>query len=365
MGAATCYYLASRGQRVLGIEQFQIPHEQGSHAGQSRIIRKAYFEHSDYVPLLDQAYQNWTQLEQECGVQVFYKTGLLYAGQKNGILTGGVKQSAAKYKIPLEEVTGSRFPQFDLSNELEVLYEPEAGFVTPEKAITQFALLAARHGAEIHNQEAVVEWKKDGDGIQVKTSRNVYTCQTLVITAGAWAGQQIPSLKTKLQVTRQVILWLNPRDTRVFELGNFPCWLIQDNSSGAYYGFPYLQNGKFLGPTGMKVAYHYPGDPTDPNQVNRAISKSEEEQLVRAIQRYLPRGYASTVTSKTCLYTNTPDEHFVIDYLPGYKNRVVIAAGFSGHGFKFASAVGEIVAGMATGNKVSSIDFLGLSRFKN
>lgn len=365
MGAAACYYLASRGQRVLGLEQFQIPHEHGSHAGQSRIIRKAYFEHSDYVPLLDQAYRNWNNLEQESGVQIYYKTGLLYAGQKDGLLTGGVKESAAKYNIPIEIIPGSRFPQFNLNSGLEILFEPGAGFLTPEKAIAQYVLLAAQHGAEIHNHEPVLEWKKEGDGIQVKTSRGLYTCQSLIITAGAWAGKLIPTIASKLKVTRQVVLWLNPRETNSFELGNFPCWLIQENSAGAYYGFPRLPQAKFDGPFGIKVAYHYPGLSTDPNQTNRSISKAEEEQLIQAIQQYLPYGYASTVASKTCLYTNTPDEHFVIDYLPEHNNQVMIAAGFSGHGFKFASAVGEILAEMAIGNKVSSIDFLSLSRFTN
>lgn len=366
MGAPACYYLASRGYKVLGLEQFDIPHDQGSHAGQSRIIRKAYFEHSDYVPLLERAYANWKQLEQATGTQLYYPTGLLYAGTSDGLLLKGVKESAARFNLAVEHVSNSneRFPQFNLPDSYEVVFEPDAGFITPERAIVTYAEQALVAGAELHTKEPVLEWKPEGSGIQVKTTRGVYTSQSLVITAGPWASNFIPALASKLKVTRQVIGWVNPKQRAPFQLGNFPCWMVDDAQPGMFYGFPILPVGKFGGPIGLKVAHHYPGTPVNPDQVNRSVSAAEEELLVNAIKRILPQGYGSTHTLKTCLYTNTPDEDFIIDYLPGYDHRVAIAAGFSGHGFKFSSAVGEVLADLATGKTIDlPLGFLGIKRF--
>ena len=366
MGAPTCFYLARQGHRVLGLEQFDIPHDQGSHAGQSRIIRKAYFEHADYVPLLERAYQNWNYLEQLTGNQFYFRTGLVYAGKPDSVLNRGVKDSAKQYGIPLDVVQNpvARFPQFRIPEHHEVLFEPEAGLVTPERAILQYVDEATRAGAKIQTKERVVEWTKSGTGLRVKTDRDEYECQSLVITAGPWAGYVMPNLASQLRITRQVIIWVIPKKHADFELGNFPCWLVNDEAHpGMFDGFPTLPAGRLGGPVGLKVAYHYPGSTTHPDQVNRSVSEAEEQFLVHAINRYLPHGYATTHVLKTCLYTNTPDENFIIDYVPEFGKQVVIAAGFSGHGFKFASAVGEVLAGMATSNPINlPIGFLGINR---
>jgi sarcosine oxidase len=369
MGSSTCYYLASRGYSVLGLEQFDIPHDQGSHAGQSRIIRKAYFEHSDYVPLLQRAYQNWKQLEERTGSQVYFSTGLFYAGKSDQVLIKGVRESAVKHNIHIESLSQNevkkRFSQFQIPEEYNVLFEPDAGFITPERAILLFVDQAIRAGAHIHTKEKAMSWRKEGESIIVVTNKDTYFCKKLIITAGPWAGNMIPGFSNQLNVTRQVIAWVNPKEWKPFEFGQFPCWLIDDDTqNGMYYGFPVLPIGKFGTPIGLKVALHYPGQVSDPDAVNRTPSKEDEEKVISALYKFLPQGYSSTHVLKTCLYTNTADENFVLDFLHGYDEQVVIAAGFSGHGFKFVSVVGEIMADLAMEGKTAlPIDFLNAKRF--
>ena len=369
MGSSACYFLSKQGYKVLGLEQFDISHEFGSHAGQSRIIRKAYFEHSDYVPLLNRAYQNWKKLEEESGEQVYFKTGLCYFGTSDHEIIKGVKQSASLYGINIEELDATtaakKFPQFKIPDNYECLYEPDAGFLTPEKTIKLYAQLAKKNGAEIHTGEKVISWEKSGNGIIVKTGKNNYQCNKLVITAGAWSGKMIPGFQNKLKVTRQFIAWVNPKNEKDFKLNNFPCWMIADvEKPGVYYGFPVLPIEKFGEPAGLKLAHHHPYDETNPDTVNREVTKEDEINLQYALDKYLPGAQASFGNSKVCLYTNTPDENFIIDKLPGYED-VIIACGFSGHGFKFVSVVGEILADLAIqGVTKLQIDFLSAKRFQ-
>ena len=370
MGAATCYQLAKQGHKVLGLEQFDIPHELGSHGGQSRLIRKAYFELPDYVPLLERAYQNWKELETKTGAQVYVKTGLVYFGKPSDALMKGVHESANKYKVEVNSMsvaeTTKKYPQFILPANYERLEEPDAGFVTPERSILLFTEQALQNGAVIHTKEKVVEWKRSNGTLSVKTNKATYTCKKLVITAGPWAGKMIPGFATNLKVTRQIIAWMNPKKREDFELGQFPCWILNDEAGpGSYYGFPILPVGKFGGPVGLKLAYHFPGVVSDPDTINRITTAEDESKLIYALNKFIPNGYASTHVMKTCMYTNTPDENFVIDFLPGYDKDVAIATGFSGHGFKFASVVGEIMANLATkGSTNLPIGFLNAGRFK-
>ena len=369
MGASTCYFLSQRGYKILGLEQFDIPHEQGSHAGQSRIIRKAYFEHPAYVPLLNRAYENWKTFEAETGTTIYHKTGLLYAGKPDQVMLKGVKQSASSYNIPLENFKSAfaskRYPQFNIPAEFEILFEPDAGFVTPEKAIQLYIKEAIKKGAAIHTKEKVLEWKKEGTSVVVSTDKNIYRGNKLIITAGAWAGKMIPGLESKIKITRQFIAWIKPKKIHDYTLDNFPCWMIADDiKPGVYYGFPSLPVATFGGPEGLKLAHHYPGLVTDPDNVNRQTTNEDVENLKYVLNKYLPGTFDSVLTAKTCLYANSPDEHFIIDKLPGYENHVTIACGFSGHGFKFVSVIGEILADLATEDKTSfPIEFLNANRF--
>ncbi len=370
MGSATCYHLAKKGYSVLGLEQFDIPHELGSHAGQSRIIRKAYGEDSDYVPLLERAYENWRTLESETGSQVYFKTGLAYFGAPKDLFLETVKQSSLKYKIPVYQLTEAeclkKYPQFKLPGNFQRLEEPDAGLLTPERCILLMVEQAIGKSAVIRTKEKVLEWKRANGVITVKTDRSTYEAGKLVITAGPWAGKMIPGLAPKLKVTRQAVAWVKPKKWDDFILGKFPCWLLQNNDH-AFYGFPILPVGKVGGPLGLKLALHSPGgEVTDPDAVNRNTKESDERALVEFLNQFIPDGYESTLTMKTCLYTNSPDENFIIDYLPGYDKDVAVAAGFSGHGFKFASVIGEIMADLAMkGSTALPIGFLSANRFKS
>lgn len=367
MGSSACYYLAKRGHNVLGIEQFEISHEQGSHAGQSRIIRKAYFEHPDYVPLLISAYKNWMEIEAESGEKIYHETGLVYFGDSQSLLMEGVKKSSFLYNVPLEKIEPSsaskRFAQFKIPTGFEILFEPAAGFVTPEKAIRLYAGRAKKNGAIIHTSEKVIEWKKEGENIVVTTDKDTYRCRKLVITAGAWSGKVIPSLANKIKVTRQLVAWIKPKNEKEFTLNNFPCWMVADDKKpGCYYGFPLLPVSELGEPAGLKLAYHYPATVTDPDNVDRQSITDDIKDLEYFLDKYMPGVPESFLSSKTCLYGNSPDENFIIDKLPGEEN-VVVACGFSGHGFKFVSIVGEILADLAMeGRTTHPIDFLSAKR---
>lgn len=378
MGSAACYELAARGYHVLGLEQFNIPHEQGSHTGQSRIIRKAYFEHPGYVPLLERAYHNWKQLERQTGEQVYYQTGIQYYGPFDHPMITGIEQAAETHSLKIEheammlsfgtdmdELTG-KDPLFKVP--FQGIYEPEAGFLQPGKAISLYKDEAIKKGADIHTNEPVLEWKKENGQIIVTSDKAVYHTKKLVITAGAWADKMIPGMKDRLKVTRQLIVWVKPENEKDFLPENFPCWLIADNKrKGALYGFPYLTKEKFGEPEGMKFAWHHPAEETDPGNVNRTISGEEINELVGWVAEYIPAVRTATLSkAKTCLYTNTEDENFIIDHLPGFDNDVTIACGFSGHGFKFVSVVGEILADLAMKGKTNlPVEFLSLKRFIN
>ena len=371
MGSSTCYYLAKQGVKVLGLEQFDIPNELSSHAGQTRIIRKAYFEHPDYVPLLEKSYQNWKHLEDITGTQVYFKTGLLYFGNSNHPVMKGVHASANKYNIKLDTLSAkdmkTTYPQINISNDFEKLFEPEAGFITPERAILLYTDKALQNGAVIKTKIKVLEWRKTANGIEVTTSGGSYFANKLIITAGPWSGKMIKGLSSSLSVTRQVVAWVIPKNRSLFELGRLPCWIIADDTKpGIFYGFPILPVGKFSGPIGFKLAHHYRGAISDPDTISRIPTADDEANLVDALNKYFPDGYKATHVLKTCMYTNTPDENFILDFLPDYDKDVVIAAGFSGHGFKFASVVGEIMSDLALkGGTPLPIGFLNAKRFEN
>lgn len=368
MGSAACYYLSRAGANVLGLEQFSITHGQGSHAGQSRIIRKAYFEHPDYVPLLHRAYENWQELEAITGYQVFFKTGLFYAGPRHHELIDGTIRSAQIHAIELDRLDTSKrnqnFPQFQLSENAITLLEPNAGFVTPERAILLFVEQAIRHGATIKSHQQVTWWKNLGTHVEVTTADETYRCDKLVVTAGPWASKILPSVGKHLKVTRQVVAWFKPRKWEMFEFGRFPCWLVaEEGIPGAFYGFPILPAANFGPPVGLKVAYHYPGLRVDPDHVNRTDTSQEVNVLTNAVKRFMPQGFDQLLSVKTCLYTNSTDEHFVLDFLPNTDQKVVVATGFSGHGFKFSSVVGEILRDLALkGTTTQPIGFLRLAR---
>ena len=367
MGSAACYHLAKQGQKVLGLEQFDITHENGSHAGQSRIIRKAYGEATFYVPLLERAYENWATLEAETETQVFYKNGMVYFGTPDSPFLQTVRASSAQYNIPLNELSEEdctkKYPQFQLPSNFLRLEEPNAGFLTPERCIRLMVEQARYHGATIQSHTKVLHWRYEKGTVTVTTSSTTYQAKKLVITAGPWAHQLAGQFTPKLTVTRQPFAWVQPKQKELFQAENFPCWLLRNNGED-YYGFPIVPIKEFGAPMGLKLGKHHPGgEATDPDQVDRNARPADEKALVDFLHEFIPQGYQNTLAMKTCLYTKTADEHFIVDYLPGHDQNVTIATGFSGHGFKFVSVIGEILADLAAKGKTAlNIDFLGFHR---
>lgn len=343
MGSATAFELARRGRRVLGLEQFTLGHDRGSSHGQTRIIRKAYFEHPDYVPLLQRAYQRWYALEQRQGVHLFTECGCLNIGKPDGELVAGVRTAAELHRLPIENVTAAelrqRFP-FRFADDYVGVLERDAGFLYVEDCVRAHLEAAKTLGAELRGNETVVSWEATDNGVTVRTPQRTFAAARLVITAGAWASRALQELGLPLDVVRKVLLWLGTDDDAIFRRDVFPVYMA-DIPEGFYYGFPVLDS------LGHKLARHDGGQPVpDPTNVNRAIASADAVDCRQFAARHVPAVNGPLRHAKVCLYTLTPDRHFIIDIHPRYPT-VALAAGFSGHGFKFASAVGEIMADLA------------------
>ena len=209
-----------------------------------------------------------------------------------------------------------------------------------------------------------MKWSSFGDSVSVVSDKGTYSCDKLIITAGPWVNQHIPNLSHKLTVTRQLVSWIKPSNTGSFQHPGFPCWTLEDeHKPGIYYGFPMLTTDPFGGSAGLKLGHHTPGSSADPDSPDRTPTREEQDDLIHMLDRFMPGTFKGFYSSKVCLYTNTPDENFIIDFMPDHNN-VVIATGFSGHGFKFASVVGEILSDLAiNGHTELPINFLGINRF--
>ena len=366
MGSAACYQLAKRGVRVLGLEQFNIPHALGSHHGGTRLIRQAYFEHPNYVDLLKGVYPLWRELEAETGADLFHQVGALYLGSPDCELVAGSRLAAEQHQIPFEWLTPpeihKRFPAFRCAEHWVGFFEPNAGYLNSEAAVSAMARRAMDAGAVIRGQTKVVGWESHGNGVTVRTATETYSAERLVVCGGAWAGKLLSDLGVPLQVTRQAVAWVWPRVPMDFGADRCPGWAIDPNPAGEYqgiyYGFPLSQN-----PPGVKLGWHAPGQISQPEEVDRTIHPSDVDWLGGFSQRYLPGLGDRLLSAATCLYTYSPDGHFLVDQHPS-SDRVFLAAGFSGHGFKFAPIIGLALADLALKGRTSApIDFLGRQRF--
>lgn len=363
MGSSACYHLARRGVRVLGLEQFDIPHALGSSHGASRMIRMAYYEHPDYVPLLRRAYELWDELEQVSGQKLLYRTGGLYMGPLEGEIVGGAIRSARAHGLAHEvldrEEIRRRFPQFQIPEQWVGLMEAEAGFLVPERVISAYAQAALRAAAELRGREAVIDWSAGSQGVTVRTSRAEYRAAHLAFCGGPWTAKLLRDLRLQLSVTRQVLGWVWPKDPGAFALGRLPVWAIDHLDGTINYGFPMINDVP-----GFKLAHHAPGPVTDPDRVARDVQPGDEDTFRPLLRTMIPSADGPLLSMKVCLYTNTPDGHFILDRHPAHDN-VTIACGFSGHGFKFASVIGEILADLTLkGSSELPARFLGLHRFK-
>ncbi len=368
MGSSALDHLARRGVRVLGLERFGIPHEHGSSGGDTRLIRKAYFEHPDYVPLLHRAYANWADLEARCGAQVLHLTGTVYIGRPDCELLAGSRASAREHDLACEELTerdvARRWPVLRVPAGCEALHEPQAGFLLSGESIRLYCESAVRNRAQIRTGEPVLEWRETAAGIEVVTPMQTYRAARLVITAGSWAGALLPRLPTRLEVTRQALFWLWPTPTEPFQLATFPCWAAQvDGHAGLFYGVPMLPSG-IGGQRGMKIAHHLAGPSAEPGRMT-SVGAAEFDSIRAALASIFVPGLGPVVATKACMYTSTTDQHFIVDRYPD-SERVMIACGFSGHGFKFASVIGEALADLSLdGRTALPIGFLSLDRFRS
>jgi len=345
IGSAAAYHLASRGVDTLGLERFDIPHNQGSSHGITRIIRKGQYEDPEYVPLAERSYELWRELETVSGRDLLHITGGIDAGPPDGDVFSSSRQSCEQHNIDYEILSGEevndRFPGYDLPADHKAVYQPESGFLVPEQCIIAHVEAAQERGAEIHAREAVtdVSTAEEG-GVRVTTDRDTYHADEVVVTVGAWAREFLPELADKLLPVRQVLAWLQPSEPELFDPANFPVF-IHETETERFYGFP-----RFDVP-GFKFArFNHFEEAVDPDTMDREPNDRDEEMLRSYAQQYFPEGAGPTMRLSTCLFTNTPDEHFILDSAPE-RPRVTVGAGFSGHGFKFASAIGEILADLA------------------
>lgn len=362
MGAATCSELARRGTHVLGLEQHGIPHSLGSSHGESRVIRICYYENPEYVPLLRRTYELFDQLEQDSGERLHVRTGALYMGDEECDLVRGALRTAHEHDLTHEMLSHQevikRYPQFRLPDNHVGVWEPQAGYLLPEASICAMTRVALEHGAQIHGHEPVIDWEEHGSHVTVRTERGSYEAGQVVFCAGAWTNRILGEIGVPLEVARHVLAWVWPGRPERFTADSFPVWGLDDPDGFFYYGFP-LQPGR----VGLKAARHYRGEPVSLDALDRMPRLKDEQEIRAALTRYLPDADGPVLSMSVCMYTNSPDGHFIIDRHPTCP-RAVIATGFSGHGFKFAPVVGEILSDLVLEGSTSlPADFLKLSRF--
>jgi len=361
MGSAACYHLARRGTRVLGLERFDVPHQMGSSHAVNRIIRLAYYEDPSYVSLLRRAYELWRELQSGFGEQLLHITGSVDASNADGEVFRGSLRSCELHDLPHEVLTSAdlsrRFPAFRLPAGHLALFQPDGGFLLSERCIVAHVFGAMAAGAEIRARERVVEWTAMAGGVRVETERGTYEAERLVVSAGAWMQRLVPELASLAQPERQVLAWFQPTDPSLFTPARFPVFNLTVDE-GRYYGFP------VFGVPGFKVGrYHHREEQVDPDDFEREPNLTDETVLRDFTTRYFPGAAGPTMALRSCLFTNTPDDHFVIDVLPDAP-QVVIASPCSGHGFKFCSVVGEILADLASrGATDHDVSLFRLRRF--
>ena len=344
MGSMAAWILASRGHRVIGFDRFRPPHASSSHVGLSRIIREAYYEQPYYIPVVQRAYELWSELERISGARIYQRTGGLMLGEAASAIAGGAHRNAIVQGVSCEvlkaDAVRQRFPQFSLPDDHIGVFEERAGILAPEVAIEAALGAAQQAGADLRFNEPVVDWST-GDAIRVRTPSGEYEADRLILAGGAWMANGLARIATPLAVARQVLFWFEPQAGRAaFHPSRFPVFLWQWTEGHSIYGFP--DQGE-----GLKVAIHHEGRTVDPDTLDRTVQPGEEAPLVEILKQYLPGGVGPITRSAVCMYTNTRDEDFILDFHPEDR-RVVLASPCSGHGFKFSPAVGEIVADLAT-----------------
>jgi sarcosine oxidase len=353
MGGATAYHLAKSGANVAVFDQFSVPHNKGSSHAETRLIRQAYFENPNYVPLLKRAYELWEELEDTPG-QLFIKNGLFVAGRADRIIMKGIVESSKQHKIPVEHLSANeaskRFPGFHFADDETCIFEPNAGYLQVDQCLVAHLRKAEELGATVRLQSTIDSFRKTADGFSLKSGDREIKAKKVVMCAGAWAGQMLPEkYKPILSPHRVPLFWFPRIAGRPSTEGSTSCFAF-DLADGFFYGFPQLQNQE------VKIGLHKPGMKiANPSAFNRTIESDERDPVKHFIKEKLTYVQQIITREETCIYTMTPDENFLVDEEDG----LVIMAGFSGHGFKFATVVGEIAKDLALNGKTKHpIDFL-------
>jgi sarcosine oxidase len=360
VGSAALFHLAGRGARVLGLERFVPGHDRGSSHGQTRLIRQAYFEHPDYVPMVRRAFELWAELEAQCGETLYHQVGLLQIGPPEGEVVSGVRESATIHGLPIENLSTEdcrkRFGGFRLPEGCEAVFESRAGYLLVERAVEAHARLAVERGAALHSGETTLSWRADGGGVVVETDRGRYSADRLVVAAGAWSGSLLGSLGISLEVRRKPLYWFRTRgDSYRADRGG--AGFLFDLPHGCFYGFPQIDDAS------IKVAEHTGGKVVaDPLIVDRELDQADQQRVAEFVAQHLSDATSECLDHAVCMYTMTPDAHFVVDRHPEHP-QVVFAAGLSGHGFKFTCMLGEALAQLALdGRAKQPIEFLNVHR---
>lgn len=346
MGASTAAHCALRSKTVLGLERWTPGHRYGSSHGDSRIIREMYFEHPMYVPLLQRAYELWDDLGSRVGEKLANLHGGLMIGHEDGMLVSGTLRSAREHGLKHEVLSPrevkERFPAFDLQDDLVAVVDPRAGWLDPEQCNAAHLKVASQLGAELRFEEPAISWDATDDGVRVTTPHATYEADYLVLSVGACTAQMLNGLELPLEVERQVVFWFDAGGPR-YDRSVFPIWAHEHTPGIISYGFPQLARG-------VKASIMHAGEIVNKSEhVNRSVRDDEVNPLRAALEPVLPElSRANVVESDVCLFTNTPDHDFIIDFHPDYP-RVLISSACSGHGFKFASVVGEIQANLVSG----------------
>ncbi len=368
MGSSAAYHLSRAGARVLLIEQFEFGHERGASHGESRIIRLSY-DYPEYIALAADSLKLWSEFEHEAGERVFLKTGMLDISRPGHAAVEACMASMRKQNVSYDVLTqkelASLYPQLRIDKDMLAVYQKDAGILCPRKCVPLLARMAEKHGATCLENTVVTGFDLSGDGVQVKTSRGTYRAEKLIVSAGPWAGKLLEKLDLKLPltVTQESYVFFRPTEMAQFQPENLPIFAFYgDTSHGPdieFYGFPVFDKN------GVKVAQHHAGPVTDPDERTFDVPQAIVDVLSGYVRKHLPGAYGEVIHKMTCLYTTTPDRHFVIDRLPAAPS-VIIAAGFSGHGFKFAILIGKILSGLVIpGGATYPLDLFSLSRFQN
>ncbi len=362
IGSAALHCATKKGWKVLGIDQFGPAHNLGSSHGQTRMIRTAYFEHPNYVPLVQRALKNWDEIQCMTPLPLLRRSGLLQIGYEDGAVVQGVLKSAADHSLELERLTAKqvreRYPLIKPNDEHVAIFEQEAGFLRVEKCIATLLKRAMVAGAQYASSTKVIRWEAEIDGTYtVITDKENYRTKRLIVTAGAWSQSLLESLGLPLRIVRKQQQWIQSDRVDGHVETGFPCFIVETSSRDWFYGIPAIDK------LGMKIAEHTGGQPIDsPDGLDRELSEHEVERVKHFVDQHLDFGHYRVIYHDACMYTFSPDEHFIVDRHPEHEG-VVFAAGMSGHGFKFAPVLGDQLVELLVSEGDSKMEFLKLSRF--